>query len=847
MPVTPVDVVRVLAAALALLLPGFALRPLLLPARNGFSTAAVVASGLVGLGGLALVLWLGALVDASLNAALVAWALAGAGALLARRFDRGTSPKSPDDDAFALFDAPAARWLPRLLILSALLALPFGTYTSGGADTWEYFNRAAQILRTGQLQAGSPYGPELHSPYDPTFYALIAAVAQLSAVDVARVGALLTVIATPLELFAVVLGATWVLNSLRAGLVSGLVYLLLYGPFFLFRNSLHHQMLADALFLVALGLVVRHLDMPRRRHLVAAAFAAAASATLHHFLLVQCAFVIGLTGLVGLSCARRAGRPIRPAIEATLAVALGLVPMVLVLLGTHLEDVDPRAMDDFFRNVYAPLLHFGALYIPDPFVWYMQRFWHPLPAVLLLIWLWPRLRDDRRALLLAVLVTAPLFIGMNPLLFPVAAELAGLQVATRLLNLTHYPSVFLIGWALAEAFGARRTGAPVRGPLLLAAASILLILPQTILRVQGDYAPASMERERRESPVSWRGALERLAAESTPGQTVLADPITAYSIPTFAPLSIVAHQRADFAFQAEDHAARTRAMALLQDPLASPDSLMAAIDRFHADWLLLNRRFANPLAIDRLDLLAGATRGFARVFDEEGIVAWRRMRGAEMAPPPSAELLRQELLIHPSIFAAFLEPGTGVVFDRREGLGAVIGPDQAGRGDTLYVTLYYEWRPENPAPPRYLKLMREEAYGSLAKLLARQWRSAVLGQSDVLLFPRSPYVDRFREASVGRGYVFADQFQLLVPHEAVPGRYALRMSTGGFPTEQNPGLKLGSVDIVKRRIDAESAAGPEKLPPASGERADGPLRPAPGATGVTSPAPPPEDRAARGE
>lgn len=828
MPVTPVDVVRVLAASLALLLPGFALRPLLLPARNGFSAAAVVASGLVGLGGVALVLWLGALVNASLNAALVAWALAGAGALLARRFDRGATPKTPDDDAFALFDAPAARWLPRLLVLSALLALPFGTYTSGGADTWEYFNRAAQILRTGQLQAGSPYGPELHSPYDPTFYGLIAGVAQLSGVDVARVGAVVTVLATPLELGAVVLGAAWVLNSLRAGLVSGLVYLLLYGPFFLFRNSLHHQMLADALFLVALGAVVRHLDDPRPRRLALAAFAAAASATLHHFLLVQCAFVVGLTGLVGLWWARRSGRPIRPAIEGTLAVALGLVPMVLVLLGTHLEDVDPRAMDDFFRNVYAPLVHIGPLYIPDPFTWYLRRFWHPIPAVLLLIWLWPRLRDDRRALLLTVLVAAPLLVGMNPLLFPVAAELTGLQVATRLLNLTHYPSVFLIGWALAEAFGTRRAGAGVRAPLLLAAASILVILPQTIIRVQGDYAGPALRRERSESPVSWYPALERLAAEATPGETVLADPVTAYSIPTFAPLSIVAHQRADFAFQAEDHAERTRAMDLLQDPLSSPDTLMAALDRFHVDWVLLNRRFANPLAIDRLDLLAGATRGLVRVFDEEGIVAWRRLPGAQTAPPPSAELMRQELLIHPTVFAAFLEPGTGVVFDQREGLGAVIGPDQAGRGDTLYVTLYYAWKPENPGRPRYLKLMREEAYGSFGRLLARQWRSAVFGQSDVLLFPRSSYVGRFRETPVGRGYVFADQFQLLVPPEAVPGRYALRIATDGFPTESNPGLKLGSVEIVKRRIDSESAGRDPATTPAS-----------PGA--------PPADRAARGE
>ena len=231
-------------------------------------------------------------------------------------------------DTFLFFQGSQHAWFSRILLLSALIALPFGTYVSGGADTWEYFNRAAHIQRHGTLAPGSPYGPGLHTPYDPTFYSMLASVATISGVDVATTGSILTMVLTPLELGAVMLAVTWIIGSASAGLWAGLVYLLVYGPFFLFRNSLHHQMVADALFLVAWGAIFLHRRSGGNRLLILAGFMAAASATLHHFLVVQCAFLVGLTGLCFLLHDRRTGNSPRAAILETLSVAAGLLPMV---------------------------------------------------------------------------------------------------------------------------------------------------------------------------------------------------------------------------------------------------------------------------------------------------------------------------------------------------------------------------------------------------------------------------------------------------------------------------------------------------------------------------------------
>lgn len=810
MPVSPFEFSRVVLAILALLAPGFLARRHLYGRQTAPGAAGLLLSGLLGLAGLCLVFWAGARLQWSLDQAIVAWfGLAALGLILSlvRGRQSGAGRMELEADP-GLVDAAHDRWLGRLVLLSAVVAIPFGTYISSGADSWEYLNRAAHILRTGQLNAGSPYDPALHQPYDPTFYGVLAAISRISGVEPAVVGSVVPVVATPLEIGAMALAAVWLTGSSLVGPVAALIYAVLYGPFFLFRNSLHHQMLADALFLLVLGSLALYLRTGRRRLLLVAALGAGASATLHHFLVVANAFTFGLI-FVTLAIPGRGRRPEpgRP-FAWTAAVAVGLLPMFAALLGEHLESIDPKAMDEYFRQVYAPLLHLGPTYVPHPFAWYLQRFWHPIPALLLLLHFRGRFRQPMVALLSALLA-APVLIVLNPLVFPLVAKAVGLQVATRILNLTNYPSVIMLGWVITEVWSGRLAGgsteplAPAfrRRGALLAALSIAIVLPQTLIRIQGDYFPGSIRREKSESPVAWRKALARLAREARPGQVAMSDPYTAYSLPTFAPLYIVANHRADFAFQTPDFAARSRAQNLVIDPLSPPDSTLRMLGEFQVDWLLLNRRFVNPLVFDKIEALANATAGLTRRFDVDGLEAWS-IEPARFGPPPDAEAIRREILIPPQVFEAFLEPGTGVVYDRASGIGGVLGPDEAAPGDTLYITLYYDWRPQTPGANYYVKLMREAAYGSRWKWVQRQVRSAILGRADVMLFPRDLYYLEFRKRPLHPGDIFADQFRIEVPREAVPGTYALYVAPGRFPTE-GVGLRLGQVRIVK-----------EKAPPA---------------------------------
>jgi hypothetical protein len=378
-------------------------------------------------------------------------------------------------------------------------------------------------------------------------------------------------------------------------------------------------------------------------------------------------------------------------------------------------------------------------------------------------------------------------------------------VATRLLNLTAYPSVLLLGWAVAEGLSGRRLGGEEEGnphspagrpdramALGCAALAILMILPQTLIRFQGDYAPASLLRERLQSPLSYRGALEELEKRARPGDTVLSDFVTSYAMPTFAPVSIVAHFRDDFGFQTSDHESRLEAIDQTLSPLSSADSTLKALDRYGAEWIVVNRRVTNPLTVEKLDRISRLCPRIRHEYERDGLSVW----SVHPAAGDSGGLAIELPLIPATIFTTLREPGTGLQFDPASGIGAVMGPDSAAAGDTLYLTLYYESRPA-PAPANlYPKLIREAAYGSRFRWFTRQIRNSLFGRGDSILLPRDLAFRDVRSRNLPRGAVFPDMFELPVLPGLVPGRYGLYVREGGFPTEGNLGLRLGEVEIV---------------------------------------------------
>jgi hypothetical protein len=834
MPFVPADALRVLLASLLILSPGLLLIGPLFGARRPRGAVGLALGATLGLGSFGLFLRLAGVLRASLGLCIFLWAaLAAAGAAAGLRHWRaarrrraieaaardrgpGTTPGFPWPD----FSGAPGRWVAFFCLLGAVLAALQGMSLSGTSDTWDYLNRAAVILRADGLDAGNSYAAGLHDPYDPTFYGFIAALGRISGVPLPQLWNFFPAVATPLEIGVVALVAGTVVGSGAAGAAAAGIYTLLYGRFFLFRTSVHHQMLGDALFLVALAMLFVYRRQGRFRHLALGAAAAAAGAVFHHFIVVQSAFTFGLAGVALFLSDRRTPGAWRRPVAFTAAVAAALAPAVLALLTTRLEGVDVKQADAFFRETYAPLRHFGPLYIPDPVSWYGRISWHPLPALLLLAYLGRRLWRDPRALVPGVLLVAPVLIVFNPLVFPLVAGAAGLQVATRLINLTTYPSVILFGWVLTElirgrrieaepppagrrpdtgeAFGAGAMAPPPpvsrRRAFVCAGLSILCILPQAALSLPTTLSGSTARHHLAGSPISWRTALERLRREARPGQVVLSDLVTSYSVPTFAPLFVVATQRPDFAFQTPDHAQRLDAVQEVLDPLAPADSTLAALRAWQVDWILVNRRFADPLTLDKLEMLEG--RGVPWRFEEAGLVAFSvDPRGSTAALPPAAAL-EARLLIPPAVFARMLDPGAGITFDRESGVGAVIGPDRASPGDTLFITLYYEWRETAPSPNLIPKLLRESAYGSASRKVWRQIRGRLFRQEDAALFPRDLNYRAFRDRRLPPGSVYADQFLVKIPREAVPGLYGLYVRPGAFPTEGNLGLKLGSVSIA---------------------------------------------------
>lgn len=821
MPFSLPDLIRVLAAALFMMGPGLLLlEPLFGPARP--RGAAGLALGLtLGLGAFGLFLWVNSFLGVPLWEYLWGWAALvslGTVAVAVRQRRRRLKGLPAPTPAPGLpdFSGLPGRLLLGICAVAALVALTRGAYVSAGADAWEYLNRASMILRAGRLDAGSPYAAGLHDPYDPTFYGLIATLTKLSGVPADLAWRYFPVIATPLEIGVIALVTAAVVGSAAAGTAAAAVYTVFYGVFFLFRNSGHHQMLGDTLLLVSLAGLFLYRQEGRRRHLVMGALAGAAATTYHHFLVVQCALTIGLAGLILLLFDRSRPGGWRRPFAYTAAVGVALLPAVANLLGSHLKSVDPRAMDQFFKESYAPLLYFGTLYIPDPFQWFFRSFWHPIPALLLLVPLRRRLRKDPRAAVLAALLVAPVLVVMNPLVFPLVAKSIGLQVSTRLLNMTTYPSVLLLGWLVAEWWKARRLargGAtpaaaeilpaqpPFETKLTLACVvlSLLCVLPQTLIRAQGDYYGSAFRREWSESPPAWREALLELKRRATAGQIVLSDEVTAFSIPTFAPLYIVANQRADFAFQTPDAPRRKAATACVLDPVAPPDSTLAALLEFQVDWIVINRRFTTPLTLEKLDYLAALTGGLKRAFERQGLVVYAVQRAALVGPPPPAGPLLERLLVSPDLFTSFTAPGSGIAWDARLGAGGVSGPDRVSPGDTLFVTFYFAKRADAARSRFNAKILKEALYGDRDRRILRQVRSSILSINEVILFPRV-LIDRdFQRHAVPVGSILPDPYALPVPADLKLGSYAIYLSPDGFPTDGALGLKVGSVEVVPRR------------------------------------------------
>lgn len=818
MPITAIEALRVLLAALLFLAPGILLvGPLF--GRQAPSGVARLMLGLgLGLGASGLFLWINTHLGAPLGLWIGVWIFLVAAFAVARWLARRRSPAEVGERRVAPFTGTPGRLLAGLCLVSALVAPILGSYVGASADSWDYLNRATAILRADRLDAPNPYSPGFHNPYDPTFYGFIAVISRVSGVPPPKVWRVFPAVATPMEIGVMAVTAGLLIGSAGAGTAAAFVYALVYGPFFLFRNSGHHQMLGDVLYLLCLAGLFLYWRHGRKRHLVLGALAAVAGVAFHHFILVECAFGLGVAGAGVLLVSRGFPDRGRRAVVYVATVGLTLLPVAILVQLEYVSQIDLKAMNRQFAEDVSPLLHFGPLYMPDPFPWFFRSFWRPIPALLLLVHFMRRLRDPRVVAIGALLV-APVFIVLNPLVFPLLAGLAGLQVSTRLLNLTAYPSIILFGWVLFEWMTGRRVpaepGTDVEGerdaagaiagshpaisrPLAFAGAALSLapILVQALIRIQGDYAPDAIERERANSPAAWSGALAELSRRAKPGDMVLSDFVTAYAIPSFAPVWIVANFREDFAYQTDDFGRRLLAIDTVLGPLSPPDSTMAALDLYDVDWIVVNRRLANPLAVDKLNRLADLGSGIRREFERDGLHVYSVDRDRPDVAPVSRDEALDGLLISPAMFQAFKEPGTGLVFDGATGIGAVMGPDSAAAGDTVYITLYYQWRDEPPLRPLHPKLIRDEAYGP-GQWLARQFRTSILGRYDSMLFVRDLEYRAFRTRSFLPGTVFADMFEIPVARGVAKGRFSLYVREGDYPTDSEKGIRLGEVEIVR--------------------------------------------------
>src|SRR5688572_5273588 len=136
MPITAIEALRVLLAALLFLLPGILLvGPVF--GRFAPSGAARLTLGMgLGLGAYALFLWINTHLGAPLGLWIGVWAVLVVSLAVARRLVRRRTPVEDGGPRVVTFAGTPGRLLAALCLVSALVAPILGSYVGASADSW---------------------------------------------------------------------------------------------------------------------------------------------------------------------------------------------------------------------------------------------------------------------------------------------------------------------------------------------------------------------------------------------------------------------------------------------------------------------------------------------------------------------------------------------------------------------------------------------------------------------------------------------------------------------------------------------------------------------------------------
>jgi len=297
----------------------------------------------------------------------------------------------------------------------------------------------------------------------------------------------------------------------------------------------------------------------------------------------------------------------------------------------------------------------------------------------------------------------------------------------------------------------------------------------------GTFSKTARENERAASYLEWSGALDEMAARIPAGETVVADPVTSYSIPAVTPLHVLC--TLDQHAPPNDRRASERMLAARD--IISPYTTHARRTELLRAWgaryvaistvvpqnvVLDYWTLTPPVARRAIERFDGRPDLFERILERNGIVVyrWTGRDGDDTKPPTPmvARLPRQTTAMD-------------AVFGPVELVAARLHASDLARGALLPIDLY--WRARNAPPGNYVVSIRLDARSLVLPLHGRPFPKITRKLLERLRGVRyRSRTDRMTGGGIfgpgvwPEGALVHDTVEVPIPRDLAAGRYTVR-------------------------------------------------------------------------
>lgn len=690
-------------------------------------------------------------------------------------------------------DAEGVAGLPLMVVLLAAVLVAWhagviGTYITYYSDSPDHIGTIRRMIESHEAFPVDAFfrnaGESGADPRKGLWHPQVALIALLAGVDPYDAWRNLSACLSPL--FVLNAAAFGFLLAGRAGAaVAAVAFTLTYGGSLAaapIRETVYSTKLADQLALATLTAVLadlRHRTVWSRLTAVGIGWAAVAT---HLFASIQFAVVFLALGVAMLLRDRSWSERVRRLTVTVVTVALPCIPFLLFRAmhsygPQNVIHTEPQGLlflmgDHRITSIGVLWEWTGILWVLFPVSWWF---------------LWRFGRDNEAALTLLSTSLAVALIIFNP----AAVAVLEPRIGYLLMRFVWMLPVFgLLTWLVVSLSMAVREAGSIRR--VYAAGGLLIVtiiaLPAVRDSVAAVASPESiLERNRQDSPLRWRDALDWMRLELPRGSVVLADPATSYSIPM-----MTGHYVATLVDQhssPNDPHALTRILDVRDalDPFGDWDRMRDVVQRYDVTHIALNGRFVSPPHFDywapsqewywegrrRLDAHPDA---FVPRFDRSDFVVYEVRRSALDSLEENGQP-RPFVLQTPAAARDPVRIGESLpLIDAFR-----LNRDAAAAGDSA--TMVIDWRVREPLPAGsysiYVRFDRPLPDGisfpGWISKPARKVLERVRGERYRFRIDRLPTggqygVDLWRPSEVVR-----DSFAFRVPADAAPGEYSVRV------------------------------------------------------------------------